>query len=109
MKAEIQKMVAGALTPHYERKQVDKATFTDINRDISRMLYDRVWDAGGLVDSLARERWGKVAVKEVERAVRQAKMKHDKKKEDKRAAEEAAVTTTPSHDLPVRSSATVSA
>jgi hypothetical protein len=109
MKSEIQKMVSGALKPHYAKKQVDKDTFTDINRDISRMLYDRVWDAGGLVDSAARDRWEKIAVEEVETAVQEAKTKQDKKKEDERAAEEAAITTTPSHDIPVRSSATVSA
>lgn len=102
-------MVSGALKPHYAKKQVDKDTFTDINRDISRMLYDRVWDAGGLVDSAARDRWEKIAVEEVETAVQEAKAKQDKKKEDECAAEEAAITTTPSHDIPVRSSATVSA
>lgn len=102
-------MVSGALKPHYSKKEVDKDTFTDINRDISRMLYDRVWDAGGLVDSAARERFEKIAVEEVEKAVEEAKVKQDRKKEEERVQEEAAVTSTPGHDIPVRSSAIISA
>lgn len=98
-------MVSGVLKPHYAKKLVDKDTFTDINRDISRMLYDRVWDDGGFVDKTARDRWEKIAVEEVEKAVQEAKAKQDKRKED----EEAAITMTPGHDIPVRSSATVSA
>lgn len=98
-------MVSGVLKPHYAKKLVDKDTFTDINRDISRMLYDRVWDDGGFVDKTARDRWERIAVEEVEKAVQEAKTKQDKRKED----EEAAITTTPGHDIPVRSSATVSA
>lgn len=98
-------MVSGVLKPHYAKKLVDKDTFTDINRDISRMLYDRIWDDGGFVDKAARDRWEKIALEEVEKAVQEAKMKQDMRKEE----EEAAITTTPGHDIPVRSSATVSA
>ncbi|TID15324.1 PHD and RING finger domain-containing protein [Venturia nashicola] len=105
MKSEIQKMVSGVLKPHYAKKLVDKDTFTDINRDISRMLYDRVWDDGGFVDKAARDRWERIAIEEVEKAVQDAKMRQDKRKEE----EEAAITTTPGHDIPVRSSAAVSA
>jgi hypothetical protein len=112
MKSEIQKMVHAALKPHYTRKQVDKDTFTDINRDISRMLYDRVWDAGGLVDQAARERWEKIAVEEVEKAVQEAKTKQDKKDDDcavEEAASSGVSATATTNDIPVRSSATVSA
>jgi hypothetical protein len=70
MKQEIQKMVTAALKPHYNRKEIDKDKYTDINRDVSRMLYDKVWDAGGLIDSSARERWQKVAAEEVSQAIR---------------------------------------
>jgi hypothetical protein len=73
MKTEIQKMVSVALKPHYHRKEVDKEGYTDINRDVSRMLYDKVWDAGGLVDSAARDRWQKVAAEEVALAVKALK------------------------------------
>lgn len=97
-------MVSGVLKPHYAKKLVDKDIFTDINRDISRMLYDRIWDDGGFVDKAARDRWEKIAVEEVEKAVQEVKMKQDMRKEE----EEAAITTTPGHDIPVRSSATVS-
>jgi len=75
MKTEIQKMVSAALKPHYRRKEVDKDGYTDINRDVSRMLYDKVWDAGGLVDSAARGRWERIAVEEVALAVNGLKEK----------------------------------
>lgn len=41
-------MVGVALKPHYREKTVSKDQYTDINRTISRMLYDRV----GTVESL---------------------------------------------------------
>jgi len=64
--------VSSALKPHYSRKEIDKDKYTDINRDVSRMLYDKVWDAGGLIDQRSRERWQQVAVEEVADAVRNA-------------------------------------
>jgi hypothetical protein len=72
MKQEIQKMVTAALKPFYSRREVDKDKYTDINRDVSRMLYDKVWDAGGLIDQAARDRWQKVAVEEVTQAIKDA-------------------------------------
>ena len=37
-----------------------------------RTLYDKIWDAGGLIDPAARERWQKVATEEVTSAVKEA-------------------------------------
>jgi hypothetical protein len=70
MKAEIQKLVSAALKPHYHRKELDKDAYTEINRDVSRMLYDRVWDAGGLVDVATRDKFQKIAAEEVAIAVK---------------------------------------
>lgn len=68
-------MVSTALKPHYNRKEIDKEKYTDINRDVSRMLYDKVWDAGGLIDQRSRERWQLVACEEVAEAVKIANAK----------------------------------
>jgi hypothetical protein len=37
-------MVGTALKPHYRKKTISKDQYTNINRTISRMLYDRVGD-----------------------------------------------------------------
>jgi hypothetical protein len=48
VKSDIQKMVGAALKPHYRAKTISKDQFTEINRTISRMLYERV----GTVETL---------------------------------------------------------
>jgi len=63
-------MVSAALKPHYNRKEIDKERYTDINRDVSRMLYDKVWDGGGLIDQRSREQWQIVACEEVAEAIK---------------------------------------
>jgi len=68
-KSEIQRMVKNALAPRYRSKEVTKDEYTDINRDVSRMLYDRVGDAEGLADQAERDKWQQLAVDAVERAV----------------------------------------
>lgn len=72
MKDQITNMVSTALKPFYHRKEVDKDKYTTINKSVSRMLYDKIWDAGGLLDSAAKERWQKVAAEEVKLAVHEA-------------------------------------
>jgi hypothetical protein len=37
-------MVGTALKPHYKKKIISKEQYTNINRSISRMLYERVGD-----------------------------------------------------------------
>ncbi|KAJ6133913.1 hypothetical protein N7523_000235 [Penicillium sp. IBT 18751x] len=48
VKSDIQKMVGAALKPHYRAKTISKDQFTEINRTISRKLYERVGSADSL-------------------------------------------------------------
>ena len=68
-KEEIQRMVKLALKPRYVDKTINKDQYTDINRDISRKMYDLVGDASALADSGARERWQEIAADEVQKAI----------------------------------------
>jgi len=68
-KEEIQRMVKLALRPRYLDKTINKDQYTDINRDISRKMYDLVGDASALADQAARERWQETAAEEVQKAV----------------------------------------
>ncbi|CAI7667246.1 unnamed protein product [Penicillium pancosmium] len=54
VKSDIQKMVGTSLKPHYRAKTISKDQYTEINRTISRMLYERAGTAESLdVDSRA--------------------------------------------------------
>lgn len=70
-KAELQRMVTAVLKPYYLKKEVTKEEYTDINRDISRLLYDKVGEAGAdaLIDQATREKWQHMASAEVEGSV----------------------------------------
>jgi hypothetical protein len=68
-KTEIQRMVKAVLGPRYRGGEINKDQYTDINRDVSRMLYEQVGDAEGLANQDGREKWQEVASAEVERAV----------------------------------------
>ena len=68
-KEEIQRMVKIALKPRYLDKTINKDQYTDINRDISRKMYDLVGGASALADQGARERWQEMAAEEVRKAV----------------------------------------
>jgi hypothetical protein len=65
-KTEIQALVVSALQPHYQTQKINKDEYTDINRDVSRRLYEQIGTEDGLME---RERWQKVAIEEVRRAV----------------------------------------
>jgi len=67
-KEDVQKLVAAALKPHYNDQKITKDEYTNINRDISRMLYDKIGDLGAL-DLEGRAKWEKVAGEEVSKAV----------------------------------------
>ncbi|KAJ4986388.1 PHD-finger domain-containing protein [Stagonosporopsis vannaccii] len=71
-KAELQRMVTAVLKPLYLKKDVTKEEYTDINRDVSRLLYDKVGDAGAtaLADQDTREKWQRMASDEVDNAVK---------------------------------------
>ena len=68
-KEEIQRMVKIALRPRYLDKTINKDQYTDINRDVSRKMYDLVGDVSALADQAARERWQGMAADEVRKAV----------------------------------------
>ena len=71
-KADLQKMVTTALKPHYHNNTVSKDQYTDINRNISRMLYDKVGEKGHL-DEEARENYERLAGDEVSKAIESLK------------------------------------
>lgn len=75
-KAELQRMVTAVLKPRYVKKEVTKEEYTDINRDVSRLLYEKVGEAGSdaLVDHETREKWQQMAGTEVENAVKALRM-----------------------------------
>lgn len=50
-KSAIQKMVSAALKPHYQENTVSKDQYTEINRTISRKLYERV----GSVETISKD------------------------------------------------------
>lgn len=71
-KAELQRMVTVALKPLYVKKEISKQEYTEINRDVSRLIYERVGDAGAeaLADQETREKWQSMAGEEVDTAVK---------------------------------------
>jgi len=68
-KDEIRKMVGAALKPHFHAKEITKQQYTDICRDVSRMMYDKVGDAKSIADQEERNKWVDVAAEEVEKAL----------------------------------------
>ena len=71
-KSELQSMVTAALRPHYKSNAVNNDQYTDINRNISRMLYDKVGE-DVKVSGEARETWERLASDEVAKAVQALK------------------------------------
>ncbi|KAJ9605756.1 hypothetical protein H2200_009605 [Cladophialophora chaetospira] len=67
-KEDVQKLVSTALKPHYHDQTITKDEYTTINRDVSRMLYDKIGDFETL-DVDGRAKWEKVAGDEVTKAV----------------------------------------
>lgn len=68
-KEEIQRMVKMTLRPRYLEKTINKDQYTDINRGVSRKMYELVGDASALADQGARERWQEMAATEVQKAI----------------------------------------
>ncbi|KIW69847.1 hypothetical protein PV04_02170 [Phialophora macrospora] len=71
-KEDVQKLVSSALKPHYHDQTITKDEYTSINRDISRMLYDKIGDFERL-DVEDRSKWEKIAGDEVNKAVNSLK------------------------------------
>jgi hypothetical protein len=62
-------MVKLALGTRYRDKEITKDQYTDINKNVSRKLYDLVKDASALAGQEQREKWQGVADEEVRKAV----------------------------------------
>lgn len=68
-KEGIQKIVKKALDPHYKKPSgITKEQYADVNRLVSRMLYDKIVDPTALNDD-EKSAWEKVASAEVAKAV----------------------------------------
>ena len=67
-KSDVQKLVSAALKPHYTDQKISKDQYTAINKNISRMLYDKIGDFE-ILDDTDRSRWEKVAGDEVQKAL----------------------------------------
>lgn len=72
-KSELQSMVTAALKPHYKSNEITNDQYTAINRNISRMLYDKVGE-DGKVNGEDRENWEQLASDEVTKAVQALKI-----------------------------------
>ncbi|KAL3467744.1 hypothetical protein BJX64DRAFT_247357 [Aspergillus heterothallicus] len=68
VKSDIQKLVGTALKPYYRSKIVSKDEYTDINRNISRKLYDRALGLESLEPSM-KARLESTAMEEVQKAI----------------------------------------
>jgi hypothetical protein len=62
-------MVKLALGTRYRNKDITKDQYTEINRDVSRKLYEQVGDATALADQAERERLQETANHEVQKAI----------------------------------------
>jgi hypothetical protein len=65
-KDSINRIVKYALAPHWKSAEITKEQYADINRDVSRKLYEIVADQDV---SAEKERWEKFATNEVANAV----------------------------------------
>jgi hypothetical protein len=70
-KTEIQGLVKTVLRPLYNSNEVTSDQYTDINRDVSRKLYDKIGNGANLESS--KEKWQKIAEEEVLLAVQSLK------------------------------------
>jgi hypothetical protein len=74
VKTDLQRLVGSELKPFYRSKVITKEEYTDINRAISRKLYESVSDGGNLEEGNLSELKG-IASREVARAIDQVRDK----------------------------------
>lgn len=67
-KEGVNKIVKSALAPHWKAAEITKEQYADINRDVSRKLYEIVADQA--IGEETDKKLGKIATAEVETAVR---------------------------------------
>ncbi|ROT40499.1 hypothetical protein SODALDRAFT_356495 [Sodiomyces alkalinus F11] len=68
-KEKINGIVLAALKPHWRAKKLTVDQYSNINRDVSRKLYDSIRDASALDDDAGKKNWEKVAAEEVAQAI----------------------------------------
>lgn len=69
-KEGINKIVRTALDPHYKKPSgITKEQYANINRAVSRLLYDRIADPETLENETAKSAWERIATREVAKAV----------------------------------------
>ncbi|KAL4883457.1 hypothetical protein BJY04DRAFT_25873 [Aspergillus karnatakaensis] len=68
VKSDIQKLVGTALKPHYRSKAISKEEYTDINRSISRKLYEQALGLESL-EPTTRAHLEGIAKSEVQKAI----------------------------------------
>ncbi|KAK2013006.1 PHD-finger domain-containing protein [Colletotrichum eremochloae] len=71
-KEKISGIVRAALKPHWRAQELTSEQYANINRDVSRKLYEGLRDPQTL-DEDAKKAWEKIASKEVARAVEELK------------------------------------
>lgn len=68
LKSDLQKMVTVALKPYYHSNAVSKDQYTEINRNVSHMLYAKVGEKRS-IDDETQKTWERLASDEVAKAV----------------------------------------
>lgn len=68
VKESINRFVRDALRPHWTSQSLTTEQYADINRNVSRKLYEDVTDAASIDDDTKRA-WERLAIQEVDRAV----------------------------------------
>lgn len=63
------------MKPEYKSGQICTDQYTAVNREISRMLYEKIGEAGGLSGVEDKEKWQGVAADEVDSALKKLKKK----------------------------------
>jgi hypothetical protein len=70
-KEGINKIVKGALAPHWKSAEITKEQYAEINRDVSRKLYDWIADSNSsATEENDKCAWEKIATAEVATAVK---------------------------------------
>jgi hypothetical protein len=67
-KSDIERIVRAALNPFWHNNHISKEQFVSVNRNVSRMLYDKIADVTAL-DDKEKGKWEKLAAEEVRNAV----------------------------------------
>lgn len=91
-------MVGTALKPHYREKTISKDQYTEINRSISRTLYERA----GIVESLEPEPRAdleKVAQAEVQKTIDDLCEKHEDRRRQKQKQKQLMVASDSNGDV----------